>query len=81
MVKLLKCHLKGETCRKLANGRILIILRKKWPRASSAHILGLFSIIFKRVYIQQIRGERLQDHWSSGLEFIWSEHQENMSVQ
>ena len=48
--------------------RILIILEKKGPRASSAHILGLFSIIFKHVYwyIQQISGERLQDHWSSG---------------
>ena len=48
--------------------RILIILKKNGPRASSAPILGLFSIIFKHVYwyIQQISGERLQDHWSSG---------------
>ena len=37
-------------------------------RESSAPLLGLFSIICKHVYlyIQQISGERLQDHWSSG---------------
>ena len=48
--------------------RILIILKINGPKASSAPILGLFSIIFKHVYwyIQQISGERLQDHWSSG---------------
>ena len=49
---------------------ILIILKKEnGPRASSAPALGLNTIIFKRVYwyMQQISGERLQDHWSSGL--------------
>ena len=52
--------------------RILIIMKKKnGPRASSAPILGLFSIIFKHVYwyIQHISGERLQDQWSSGSYF------------
>ena len=51
---------------------ILIILKKEnGPRASSAPALGLNTIIFKRVYwyMQQISGERLQDHWSSGLQF------------
>ena len=35
----------------------------------SAPALGLNTIIFKRVYwyMQQISGERLQDHWSSGF--------------
>ena len=50
--------------------RILIILKKEnGPRASSAPALGLNTIIFKHVYwyMQQISGERLQDHWSSGL--------------
>ena len=52
--------------------RILIIWekeKKNGQRASSAPILGLFSVIFKHVYwyIQQISGEHLQDHWSSGL--------------
>ena len=51
--------------------RILIILKKEnGPRASSAPALGLNTIIFKHVYwyMQQISGERLQDHWSSGLQ-------------
>ena len=50
--------------------RILIILKKEnGPRASSAPALGLNTIIFKYVYwyIKQISGERLQDHWSSGV--------------
>ena len=52
--------------------RILIILKKEnGPRASSAPALGLNTIIFKYVYwyMKQISGERLQDHWSSGLIF------------
>ena len=69
---LLKCHLKGKTCRILANGQDIDYPeeKKNGPRASSAPILELFSIIFKHVYwyyIQQISGERLQDHWSSGF--------------
>ena len=52
--------------------RILIILKKEnRSRASSALTLGLNTIILKHVYwytyMQQISGERLQDHWSSGL--------------
>ena len=48
-----------EYCLKKENG----------PRASSAPALELNTIIFKHVYwyMQQISGERLQDHWSSGL--------------
>ena len=71
--KLLKCNLKGKASRKLANwqmDRILIILKKEnGPRASSAPALGLITIIFKHIYgfMQQISGERLQDHWSSCL--------------
>ena len=52
--------------------RILIILKKEnGPRASSAPALVLNTIIFKYVYwyMKQISGERLQDHWSSGLRF------------
>ena len=43
--------------------------KENGPRASSAPALGLNTIIFKHVYwyMQQISGERLQDHWSSGL--------------
>ena len=68
--KLLKCHLKGKASRKLANGRNIDYSEKKnGPRASSSPALGLNTIIFKRVYwyMQQISGERLQDHCSSGI--------------
>ena len=50
--------------------RILIFLKKEnGIRASSAPALGLNTIIFKYVYwyMKQISGDRLQDHWSSGL--------------
>ena len=47
-----------------------------FPRVSSAPILELFSIIFKHIYwyIQQMSGECLQDHWSSGffIRTIWT---------
>ena len=52
--------------------RILKILKKEnAPRASSAPALELNTIIFKHIYgyMQQISGERLQAHWSSGLIF------------
>ena len=52
--------------------RILKILKKEnGPSASSAPALELNTIIFKHVYwyMQQISGERLQDHWSSGSNF------------
>ena len=50
--------------------RILKILKKE-NAPSSAPALELNTIIFKHVYgyMQQISGERLQDHWSSGLEY------------
>ena len=50
--------------------RILIVLKKEnGPRASSAPAMGLNTITFKYVYwhMKQISGERLQDHWSSGI--------------
>ena len=67
---LLKCHLKGKASRKLASGQNIDYSENKeeyGPRASSAPTLGLNTIIFKHVYwyMQQISGERLQDHWSS----------------
>ena len=66
-VRLLNCDLKGKTCRKLANGQDINDSEKDGHRASSASLLGLFSIIFKHFYwyIQHISGERLQDHWST----------------
>ena len=68
--KLLKCHLKEKANRKLANGQnIEDSEKRKWPKGLSARALELNTIIFKHVYwyMQLISGERLQDHWSSGL--------------
>ena len=53
--------------------RILKILNKEnGPSASSAPALELNTIIFKHVYwyMQQISGEGLQDHWSSGFPIL-----------
>ena len=48
--KLLKCHLKGKTCKKLANGQnIDYFEKKKRPWASSALLLGLYTKIVKHV--------------------------------
>ena len=68
--KLLKCHLKEKANRKLANGQnIEDSEKRKWPKGLSAPALELKTIIFKHVYwyMQLISGERLQDHWSSGI--------------
>ena len=68
--KLLKCHLKEKANRKLANGQnIEDSEKRKWPKGLSSPALELNTIIFKHVYwyMQLISGERLQDHWSSGL--------------
>ena len=48
-----------------------ILKNENGPRASSAPALGLNTIIFKYVYLymKQISGERLHDHWSSGFRF------------
>ena len=73
--KLLKCFLKRKASRKLANGQNIDYSENNTngPRASSAPTLGLNAIIFKHVYwyMQQISGERLQDHWSSCLRNKW----------
>ena len=71
--KLLKCHLKEKANRKLVNGQnIEDSEKRKWPKGLSAPALELNTIIFKHVYwyMQLISGERLQDHWSSGLLFF-----------
>ena len=68
--KLLKCHLEEKASRKLANGQSIEDSEKrKWPKGLSAPALELNTIIFKHVYwyMQLISGERLQDHWSSGI--------------
>ena len=66
-----KCHLKGKTCSKLANGLNLYDLKKKLtPEVALTQTWGYIhnTILVKQVYwyISQVSGERLQDHWSSG---------------
>ena len=75
--KLLKCHLKEKANRKLANGQnIEDSEKRKWPKGLSAPALELNTIIFKHVYwyMQLISGERLQDHWSSGYDNVWTKN-------
>ena len=67
---MLKCHLKGKASRKLSNGQNIDYSekkRRKWPKGFICPCTGFNTIIFKHVYwyMQQISGERLQDHWSS----------------
>ena len=67
---LLKCYLKGKISRKLADGQNIDYSEKrKWPKGFICPCTGVKSIIFKFVYwyMKQISGERLQDHWSSGI--------------
>ena len=66
--------LKGKT-RKWANGQNIYDFEKEIdPRGHSDPALGPYTymyinIIVKQIYwfIPQISGERLQDHWSSGI--------------
>ena len=68
--KLLKCHLKGKTCSKLANGLNLYDVKKKLTPEVALTLLPLGYI---HVYYHSsqtsllVSGERLQDHWSSGF--------------
>ena len=70
-----KCHLKGKTCIKLANGLNLYDLKKKLtPEVALTLTWGYIhnTILVKQVYwyISQVSGERLQDHWSSGYDLM-----------
>ena len=73
--KLLKCHchLKGKASRKLANGQnnLIILKKRKWPRGficpcTEVKYHNIQIYVYWYMYMQQISGERLQDHWSSG---------------
>ena len=61
------------------DGILKILKKQNSPRASSAPALELNTIIFKHVfwYKQQISGERLQDHWSSGFVMLPIDHFSN----
>ena len=75
--------MKEKASKKLANGQNIDYSEKEnGPRASSAPALGLNTIIFKHVYwyMQQISGERLQDHWSSGFNSVLRPFQDYFSL-
>ena len=70
--KLLKCHLKGKASRKLANGQnIEDSEKRKWPKGFICPCTGVkyHNIQTCLLVMQLISGERLQDHWSSGMTF------------
>ena len=66
MGKIVKCHLKGKTCSKLANGLNFYDLKKKLtPGFACSGVIYMYIIILvKQVYlfISQVSGEHLQDH-------------------
>ena len=73
MGKLLKCHLNGKTCSKLANGLKFYVFKKKLTPGVALtqpwcyiHVYYHSSQTSLLVYISA-SGERLEDHWSSGL--------------
>ena len=68
--KLLKCHLKGKTSKKLANGQNIDYSEKrKWPKGFICPCTGVkyHNIQTCLLVYAADSGERLQDHWSSGL--------------
>ena len=62
--------MKGKTCSKLANGLQFYVFKKKLTPgvALSMDITILVKQVFW--YISRVSGERLQDHWSSGVVFL-----------
>ena len=71
--KLLKCHLKGKTSKKLANGQNIDYSEKrKWPKGFICPCTGVkyHNIQTCLLVYAADSGERLQDHWSSGLSFF-----------
>ena len=64
----MKMSFEGKCQQEIGKWTEYCLKKENGPRASSAPALELNTIIFKHVYwyMQQISGERLQDHWSSG---------------
>ena len=69
--KLLKCHLKGKASKKLANGQNIDYSEKrKRPKGFICPCTGVkyHNIQTCLLVYAADSGERLQDHWSSGLQ-------------
>ena len=58
---------KGLNFRKLANGLFFYYLKGINSRVIYMYITILVKTVY--LFISQVSGERLQDHWSSGLHF------------
>ena len=61
---------------KLANGQDIDYVEKKWPQSFICPFTGAIFHNIQTcllVYIQQISGEHLHDHWSSGWHFNFFE--------
>ena len=70
--KLLKCHLKGKASKKLTNGQNIDYSEKrKRPKGFICPCTGVkyHNIQTCLLVYAADSGERLQDHWSSGLIF------------
>ena len=73
--KLLKCHLKGKTSKKLANGQNIDYSEKrKRPIGFICPCTGVkyHNIQTCLLVYAADSGERLQDHWSSGFFFCFA---------
>ena len=73
MGKLLKCHLKGKASKKLANGQNIDYSEKrKWPKGFICPCTGVkyHNIQTCLLVYAADSGERLQDHWSSGISTV-----------
>ena len=73
--KLLKCHLKGKASKKLANGQNIDYSEKrKRPKGFICPCTGVkyHNIQTCLLVYAADSGERLQDHWSSGIYKIHS---------
>ena len=71
--KLLKCHLKGKASKKLANGQNIDYSEKrKRPKGFICPCTGVkyHKIQTCLLVYAADSGERLQDHWSSGLHYL-----------
>ena len=74
MGKLLKWHLKGKTCNKLANGQNFYDLKKTTPEVALTLPWGYIHVYYyssqTNSLVSRVSGECLQDHWSSGFKFF-----------
>ena len=64
--KLLKCHMKGKASKKLANGQNIDYSEKR-KRPKGCTGVKYHNIQTCLLVYAADSGERLQDHWSSGL--------------